>query len=125
MQAQAQHQTLRLQQETLIAEQVLPLDLQLATLREQQQQLERERSEHHLALTTRQQESVKNQQTQQEKQAQQQQLSTWREAHPSYAHYGEHLPLWRERFRQQQESEQSLTAQRLRLQDPPAADAGI
>ena len=116
VQAQAQHQTLRLQQETLIAEQVLPLDLQLAALREQQQQLERERSEHHLALTTRQQESAKNQQTQQEKQAQQQQLSTWREAHPSYAHYGEHLPLWRERFSQQQESEQSLTAQRLRLQ---------
>lgn len=116
VQAQAQHQTLRLQQETLIAEQVLPLDLQLATLREQQQQLERERSEHQLALTTRQQESAKNQQTQQEKQAQQQQLSTWREAHPSYAHYGEHLPLWRERFSQQQDSEQSLTAQRLRLQ---------
>ncbi|MGR2856202.1 exonuclease subunit SbcC [Erwinia sp. 1181_3] len=116
VQAQAQHQTLRLQQETLIAEQVLPLDLQLATLREQQQQLERERSEHQLALTTRQQESAKNQQTQQEKQAQQQQLSTWREAHPSYTHYGEHLPLWRERFSQQQDSEQSLTAQRLRLQ---------
>lgn len=116
VQAQAQHQTLRLQQETLIAEQVLPLDLQLATLREQQQQLERERSEHQLALTTRQQESAKNQQTQQEKQTQQQQLSTWREAHPSYTHYGEHLPLWRERFSQQQDSEQSLTAQRLRLQ---------
>ncbi|UDQ81202.1 exonuclease subunit SbcC [Erwinia rhapontici] len=116
VQAQAQHQTLRLQQETLIAEQVLPLDLQLATLREQQQQLERERSEHQLALTTRQQESAKNQQTQQDKQAQQQQLNAWREAHPSFAHYGEHLPLWRERFSQQQDSEQSLTAQRLRLQ---------
>ena len=116
VQAQAQHQTLRLQQETLIAEQVLPLDLQLTTLREQQQQMERERSEQQLALTARQQESAKNQQTQRDKQAQQQQLVAWREAHPSLAHYGEHLPLWRERFSQQQESEQSLTAQRLRFQ---------
>ncbi|WP_455812082.1 AAA family ATPase [Pseudomonas graminis] len=116
VQAQAQHQTLRLQQETLIAEQVLPLDLQLTTLREQQQQLERERSEHQLALSARQQESAKNQQTQQDKQAQQQQLNAWREAHPQFAHYAEHLPLWRERFSQQQESEQSLTAQRLRFQ---------
>lgn len=116
VQAQAQHQTQRLQQETLIADQVLPLDLQLTTLREQHQQLERERSEHQLALSVRQQESAKNQQTHQNKQTQQQQLNAWREAHPQFAHYGEHLPLWRERFSQQQESEQSLTAQRLRCQ---------
>ncbi|WP_455816930.1 AAA family ATPase [Pseudomonas cerasi] len=114
VQAQAQHQTLRLQQETLIAERVMPLDLQITTLREQQQ--ERERSEHQLALNTRQQESTKNLQTQQDKQAQQQELTAWREAHPQFALYGEHLPLWRERFSQQQESEQSLTAQRLRCE---------
>lgn len=117
VQAREQHQALRLQQETLIADQVLPLDLQLNTLREQLQQLERERSEHQLLLTTRQQEGVKNQQLQQDKQAQQQQLSDWRAAHPQFEHYGEHLSLWRERFRQQQESEQSLTALRQRVQD--------
>ncbi|QGU88709.1 exonuclease subunit SbcC [Erwinia sorbitola] len=115
LQAQEQHQALRLQQETLITEQVLPLDLQLSSLHEQAQQLERERSEHQLALQTRQQERVKNQQIQQDKQAQQQQLNAWREAHPQFEHYGEYLPLWRERFSQQQESEQSLTSLRLRV----------
>ena len=114
--AQEQHQTLRLQQETLIADRVLPLDLQLATLHTQLQQLEHERSEQQQALTARQQEREKNAHIQQDKQAQQQQLIAWRDAHPRLERYGEQLPLWRERFRQQQESEQSLTSMRERLQ---------
>jgi len=114
--AQEQHQQQLQQQETLIAEQILPLDLQLASLQQQLQQLTQERSEYQQALKLRQQESVKNQQLQQEKQAQQQQLDAWRSAHPQLEHYGEHLPLWRERFRQQQESEQSLTSLHQRVQ---------
>ncbi|CAO97596.1 AAA family ATPase [Erwinia tasmaniensis] len=112
------HQQHRQQQETLIAEQVIPLDHQLATLQEQSEQLAREQSEHQQLLTARLTESAKNQQIQQDKQAQQQLLNQWREAHPHFSHYGEHLPLWRERFNQQQQSEQSLLAlsQRLKLQ---------
>jgi len=110
--AQEQHQTLHLQQDTLIAEKVLPLDLQLSALREQVQQLAREQNEHQQTFASRQQESVQNLQLQTEKQLQQRQLNDWRSAHPQYERYGESLPLWRERFRQQQESEQSLTSLR-------------
>ncbi|UWS32570.1 AAA family ATPase [Erwinia pyrifoliae] len=112
------HQLHRQQQETLIAEQVIPLDHQLATLQEQSEQLARERSEHQQLLTARLTESAKNQQIQQDKQAQQQRLNQWHEAHPHFSHYGEYLPLWRERFSQQQQSEQSLSAlsQRLKVQ---------
>ncbi|WP_168401176.1 SbcC/MukB-like Walker B domain-containing protein [Erwinia amylovora] len=109
------HQLLRQQQETLMTEQVIPLDHQLTTLGEQSEQLARERSEHQQSLTARLQESAKIQQLQQDRQAQQQQLNQWREAHPHFSHYGEYLPLWRERFSQQQQSEQSLSALSQRL----------
>lgn len=110
-----EHQLHRSQQETLIAEQVIPLDHQLATLQEQSAQLARERSEYQQLLTARQTENAKNRQIQQDKQAQQERLNRWREAHPHFSHYGEYLPLWRERFSQQQQSEQSLSVSEQRV----------
>ncbi len=115
-QAEEQHQAQRLVQETLIAEQVIPLDHQLSSLGDRLKQLEQERSQHQLSLQSRQQERIKNQQIQQDKLSAQQQLRQWRDAHPRFAHYGESLPLWRERFSQQQKSEQSLSALRLRVE---------
>jgi len=115
-QTEQQHQVHQLAQETLIAGQILPLDHQLATLKEQLQQLDQERSKYQQSFTSRQQERIKNQQLQQSKQSQQQQLQQWRDANPHFAQYGGSLPLWRERFQQQQKSEQSLSTLRLRVE---------
>lgn len=113
--AQTQQAAVRQQQETLIAEQVSPLDHQLATLRDRATELARERSEYQQLLSRRQQEHAANQQQRQQKQAEQQRLADWSQQHSHYARYGESLPLWRERFRQQQQSKQSLTQQQLRV----------
>jgi len=115
-QAEQQHQKHQLAQETLIAEQVLPLDHQINTQQEQLKNLEQEKSKYQQTFISRQQEQRSSQQIQQDKQAQQQQLQQWRDAHPHFAHYGEYLPLWNERFRQQQKSEQSLSSLQQRIQ---------
>ncbi|MBK0032237.1 AAA family ATPase [Erwinia sp. S43] len=115
-QAEEQHQAQRLVQETLIAEQVIPLDHQLSSLGDLLKQLEQERSKHQQSHQARQQERIKNHQIQQDKLAAQQKLQQWQDAHPRFAQYGESLPLWRERFSQQQKSEQSLSALRLRIE---------
>lgn len=113
---EAEHQAQRTVQETLIAEQVLPLDHRLATLGERLKQLEQERSKHQQLMDVQQQERIKNQQIQQDKRSRQQALEQWRDDHPGFAQYGESLPLWRDRFQQQQKSEQSLSSLRQRVE---------
>ncbi|MEJ4042838.1 AAA family ATPase [Erwinia sp. SLM-02] len=115
-QAEEQHQAQRLVQETLIAEQVIPLDHQLSSLSDRLKQLEQERSQYQHSYQARQLERTKNQQIQQDKLAAQQKFQQWQDAHPRFAQYGESLPLWRERFQQQQKSEQSLSSLRQRVE---------
>ncbi len=106
----------RQQHETLINDTIIPLDLHITTLQQQEQQQVKALTEH-VAL-------------QQQRQARQQQLHTslasleqqqhthqqWRQQHAAVARWGESLLLWREQFSRQQQSEQTLTALQQRQQ---------
>lgn len=98
------------QQETLINDQVIPLDHQIATLTQQltlqQQNLEE-------SQRTQQQREQRRRQLSDERQtllSQQQQEQQWRRDHAGVADWGERLGGWRERFQQQQQLRQNLTA---------------
>jgi len=115
--ARQQHEDDRQRQETLIAEQLLPLDSRIATLAQQSQTLEKEVSDYKLYLHGRRAALQQAQQQHQEILARQQEQQRWQQQHEHYARWGESLPLWRARFEQLQQSEQALTAQQKRLDE--------
>ncbi|WP_437613006.1 exonuclease subunit SbcC [Erwinia sp. V71] len=111
----------RQQQETLINEQVQPLDHQITTLQQQYGELAKTLSEHQL---TQQQKQHSQQQLQQDLHTlkqQRQQHQQWREQHAQVAEWGPSLLLWQERLTQLQKSEQSLTALQQRVQQRQTA----
>ncbi|QKJ86131.1 Exonuclease SbcC [Paramixta manurensis] len=104
----AQH---RQQQETLIAETVIPLEQHLATLHQQITGLEQTRQEQQ---RVQQQQQTTRLQQQSDIAAVEQQMQThqhWRQQHATVAQWGESLRLWQERFSWLQQSEQALTVQ--------------
>ncbi|MEW5291269.1 AAA family ATPase [Erwinia papayae] len=113
----SQHEHLRQQQETLIAERVLPLDNRISALEQQSGMLAKEVSEYQHSLTEQQKKSQHNQQVQQEKRAQQLQQQQWQQQHASFAHWGEALPLWAARFEQLQQSEAVLNRHQHQLSE--------
>ncbi|MEM6050459.1 AAA family ATPase [Erwinia sp. P7711] len=115
--ARQQHEAYRLQQETLIADTILPLDNRIASLNQQTEGLAKEVSEYQQSLNRRQATLQQNQQAQSDKQAQQQLNREWQQKHPHFARWGESLPLWRVRFEQQQQSEQALKARQTRTDE--------
>jgi exonuclease SbcC len=115
--ARQQHEAYRLQQETLIADRVLPLDNRIASLMQQTEGLAREVSEYQQSLDRRQVVLQQNQQAQTDKQAQQQRHREWQQKHPHFARWGESLPLWRVRFEQQQQSEKALKVRQTRTEE--------
>lgn len=112
--ARLQHEADRQQQEALIADRLQPLDNSIVTLTQQNQQLQKEVSDHQLFLAQRRQALEQAQREQTEKTAQQQEHQRWQQQHDHFARWGESLPLWRARFEQQQQSEQALAALRQR-----------
>nr|WP_154325263.1 AAA family ATPase [Pantoea sp. 201603H] len=100
----------RQQQEALISDKILPLDNQIATLRQQSEQHAKTLSEHQLSLQKKQQ--AQHQQANQLANLQQlqQQHQQWRESHSAIAQWGDSLRSWRISFTQQQKSEQTLSA---------------
>lgn len=115
--ARQQHEAHRLQQETLIADTVLPLDNRIASLIQQTDGLATEVSEYQQSLNRRQSALQQNQQAQTDKQAQQQLNREWQQQHAHFARWGESLPLWRVRFEQLQQSEKALTARQTRTEE--------
>ncbi|WLS78050.1 AAA family ATPase [Erwinia pyri] len=115
--ARQQHEAYRLQQETLIADRVLPLDNRIASIRQQTEGLAKEVSEYQQSLKRRQVVLQQNQQAQTDKQAQQQLHREWQQKHPHFARWGESLPLWRVRFEQQQQSEKALKVRQTRTEE--------
>jgi len=106
----------RQQQETLINDQVIPLDHQLATLQQQAEQLGKTLSEYQLLQQQKQQSQTQTAQEINSLQQQRQQHQQWREQYAQVAQWGESLLLWRERFSQLQKSEQVLTSLQQREQ---------
>ncbi|MEM6160544.1 AAA family ATPase [Erwinia sp. P6884] len=113
--ARQQHEAFRQQQETLIAEKVVPLDNLIATLSAQSDQLSQEVSEYKHSLETRRLTQQQKQQTERDKQAQQSGHQRWQQEHARFAAWGESLPLWRMTFTRQQESAQALAALQQRI----------
>lgn len=119
--ARQQHENDRQQQETLIAEQLLPLDNRIDTLAQQNQALEKEVSDYQLHLNARQAALHQAQNQHKENAARQQEQQRWQQQHAHFAHWGESLPLWRARFEQRQQSEQALAALRQRIHEQQQA----
>jgi len=119
--ARQQHESDRLQQETLIAEQLLPLDNRIATLAQQNQVLEKEVSDYQLYLQQRHTALRQAQEQHQETAVRQQEQQRWQQQHAHFARWGESLPLWRARFEQQQQGVQALDALRQRIQEKQQA----
>lgn len=112
--ARRQHETFRQQQETLIAESVLPLDNRIDTLTQQTVALAKEVSEYQHSLGEHQRALEKNRQAQEEKRTQQQHQQ-WQQQNPHVAHWGAALPLWQARFEQLQQSENTRQRQQHQL----------
>ncbi|PWC21241.1 exonuclease subunit SbcC [Brenneria roseae subsp. roseae] len=108
-QALRQHTDNRQQQETLMNEQVIPLDHQIKTL---QQQTEKQRQERELAAERQKATQLKQSQTAQQRQSTQQQfeqLKTYQRQHPHHQHWGENLSLWRTQFQRQQQLQDEIS----------------
>ncbi len=113
----------RQQQETLINEQVQPLDHQIATLQQQVTALAKTRSEHQLAQQQKQQSQLQLQQELHTLEQQRQQYQLWREQHASVAQWGSSLLLWEDQLPRLHSSEQALTSQQQREQQQQQAIA--
>ncbi|MCV9879121.1 AAA family ATPase [Brenneria izbisi] len=105
-----EHANFRQQQETLINEQVIPLDHQIKTL---QQQAEKQRQEREQAVAHQQATQHRQAQTEQQRQAirqQIEQLTAYQQQHVHHQHWGEHLSLWRAQFQQQKQLQDEATS---------------
>lgn len=112
-QAEQAHQQLNeqwRQQESLINEQVVPLDHQISTLTQQLTLQQQALQENQLALDQRQQRQQQLNHQHQALHVQQQQEQQWRSDHAQVAGWGDLLAGWRERFHQQQQLQENLSA---------------
>ncbi|MEC5342375.1 AAA family ATPase [Brenneria populi] len=100
------HADYRQRQEALIRERIIPLDLQIDSLR---QQGNKQRQELEQAQKRRQDEQRKLAQAAEQHQLTQQrieQLDLYCRRHPHHQHWGENLSLWRTQFQRQRQLEQ-------------------
>ncbi|MEC5317957.1 AAA family ATPase [Brenneria populi subsp. brevivirga] len=100
------HADYRQRQEALIRERIIPLDLQIDSLR---QQGNKQRQELEQAQKRRQDEQRKLTQAAEQHQLTQQrieQLDLYCRRHPHHQHWGENLSLWRTQFQRQRQLEQ-------------------
>ncbi|WJV55031.1 SbcC/MukB-like Walker B domain-containing protein [Prodigiosinella aquatilis] len=106
--AQQEHADYRQQQETLINEQVLPLDHHIATQQEQrnryQHALEQQRNQQKAAIGKLEQLRQQYHQTQERLR----QIDIYRQQNLMYQHWGSHIPLWQAQFPQQRKLLQEL-----------------
>lgn len=118
----AAHEENQRRQQQIIEEQLIPLDQQIATLRQQQEDLKRQLMP--LQLRHRQESAALATQQQALHQARQQaqEESDWLDRHAACRLWGDQLPLWREQFARRDEAqihcrdlEQRVAKQRLRL----------
>ncbi|MGV3345943.1 SbcC/MukB-like Walker B domain-containing protein [Enterobacteriaceae bacterium LUAb1] len=95
--------------ETLLTEQVIPLDQQIQTQQQQCNQISALLAENQQHLRQREQTLATNKQQQETLSQQQTQLNEWLQTHAPVAEYGSQLPRWRDRLSQLAESERILT----------------
>lgn len=110
-QAVQQHQQQQRETETLMVEQVLPLDQQIHTLSEQQNLAAKKLAELEQQDVQRRQALTQSQQQREKLQQQITQLTAWQQQHSSVAEWGRQLPLWREQLQQLAQASQSLAVQ--------------
>ncbi|MGD8106958.1 AAA family ATPase [Pantoea sp. FN0302] len=108
-QAQQQLNTQWRQQESLINEQVIPLDHQIDTLTQQLSLQQQTLQENQQALQQRQQRQQQLSSEHQTLHTQQQQEQQWRSDHAQVVNWGDLLGGWRARFQQQQQLQENLS----------------
>ncbi|MFP1825855.1 AAA family ATPase [Lonsdalea quercina] len=114
---QQQHAEERQRQETLISEQIQPLDQRIATLREQrdqQQQLQDQQKQLQKVLIENQSEL---RQERDRVQTQLAQIAEFRQQHSLYQYWGSHIPLWEAQFPQLQALQLELKSQRTKADE--------
>ncbi|MBP2170107.1 exonuclease SbcC [Erwinia toletana] len=102
----------RQQQETLINDQVLPLDLRIAALDKQCQDFSKTLNEQQVACQQKQQHRQQQQLEMRTLEQQRQQHQQWRQQHAQVADWGPLLLQWGDRLAALQKSEQVLTSHR-------------
>lgn len=114
---QQQHVEERLRQETVISEQIQPLDQRIATLREQRDQQQKSQDQQKQL----QKDLIENQSTLRQEREHVQtrlaQIAEFRQHHSVYQYWGSHIPLWEAQFPQLQALQQELKTQQTKVSE--------